>query len=84
MMGEFNRLVVQQMDTMDKLLYLQSEIERCRKIESELLKLEEEAKADDLLAEIKRMNEELHEIQKVFETQTAELIRVYRSSKICT
>ncbi|KYC60489.1 hypothetical protein GWJ21_11115 [Bacillus coagulans] len=84
MMEEFNRLVAQQMDTMDRLLFLQSEMERCNKVKSELLKLQEETMAEDILDKIGRMNKELQEIEKVFESQTVELIRVYRSSKICT
>lgn len=40
--------------------------------------------AEDILDEIGRMNKELQEIEKVFESQTVELIRVYHSSKICT
>ncbi|AEP01297.1 YgaB family protein [Weizmannia coagulans] len=84
MMEEFNRLVAQQMDTMDRLLFLQSEMERCNEVKSELLKLQEETMAEDILDEIGRMNKELQEIEKVFESQTVELIRVYHSSKICT
>ncbi|MED4311168.1 YgaB family protein [Heyndrickxia coagulans] len=84
MMEEFNRLVAQQMDTMDRLLFLQSEMERCNEVKSELLKFQEETMAEDILDKIGRMNKELQEIEKVFESQTVELIRVYRSSKICT
>ena len=36
-MEEFNRLINNQLKTMDKLLLLQSEIERCQDIEKQLL-----------------------------------------------
>lgn len=36
-MPEFENLVQGQMEIMDKLLYLQAEIERCQKIEKELV-----------------------------------------------
>ncbi len=43
-MEEFNRLINNQLKTMDKLLLLQSEIERCQDIEKQLLALEERVK----------------------------------------
>ena len=42
-MPEFENLVQGQMEIMDKLLYLQAEIERCQKIEKELAALEKKA-----------------------------------------
>lgn len=39
-MPEFENLVQGQMEIMDKLLYLQAEIERCQEIEKELMALE--------------------------------------------
>lgn len=39
-MPEFENLVQGQMEIMDKLLYLQAEIERCQQIEKELMALE--------------------------------------------
>ena len=38
-MEQFNELVSMQMKTMDKLLYLQSELERCQQIEQQLFTL---------------------------------------------
>ena len=35
-MNEFDRLIGEQLRTMDKLLFLQSEIERCQEIEQQL------------------------------------------------
>ena len=44
-MQEFNRLVAEQMKTMDRLLFLQSELERCQEIENELMELQQESQA---------------------------------------
>ncbi|WP_018663862.1 YgaB family protein [Heyndrickxia acidiproducens] len=82
-MENFNEIVLKQMDTMGKLLYLQSEIERCQKVKRELQKLQEETKVDSIKEEIAQMNSQLFEIQDVFETQTIELIQVYHKTKIC-
>jgi hypothetical protein len=40
----FDQLVGEQLKTMDKLLYLQSEIERCQDIKNQLIALQDEAK----------------------------------------
>ena len=40
-MDEFDRLIGEQLRTMDKLLFLQSEIERCQQIANELFELHE-------------------------------------------
>ena len=44
MMNEFDRLIGEQLRTMDKLLFLQSEIERCQEIEQQLYALHEISK----------------------------------------
>ena len=41
-MNEFNRLVTEQMKTMDRLLFLQSELERCQEVEMELRAIQQE------------------------------------------
>jgi DNA mismatch repair ATPase MutS len=83
-MNDFNRLVSEQMKTMEKLLELQSELERCQEIEKELVKLEEEAKLEDVQAEIIRMKNELKNIHRIFEQQTEEVIRSYQQlNTIC-
>ncbi|MGJ7918932.1 YgaB family protein [Neobacillus sp. LXY-4] len=81
-MNNFNRLVSEQMKTMDKLLELQSELERCQEIEQELLKLQEETKLEDVQSEIIRMKKELKEIHQVFEEQTEEVIRSYQGLNV--
>ncbi|MCM3457404.1 hypothetical protein M3685_26385 [Heyndrickxia oleronia] len=80
-MKEFNELIQDQMKTMEQLLYLQNEIERCQAIEQELSKLQEETKVDQIKKEINEMKKELNEIHKVFESQTDEVIRKYQGLK---
>jgi hypothetical protein len=77
-MNQFNHLVSEQMKTMEKLLYLQSELERCQEIEEELKILQEETELDSVQFEIERMKIELREIQQVFEKQTEEVIKSYQ------
>jgi uncharacterized protein (DUF342 family) len=76
-MDEFNRLVYNQMLTMDKLLSLQSELERCQKIEEELHSLQKETEAESIKSDISRMKKELTEIQATFEKETEEVIQSY-------
>lgn len=51
-MTEFEKLVSEQMKTMDKLLDLQSELDRCKQIEAELRHLERDARLRGIQAEI--------------------------------
>lgn len=81
-MKAFNELIMDQMKTMDQLLDLQTEIERCQDLEQELIELQEEAKLDSLKNEIKLMKKELDTIHKTFEEQTDNVIRQYQELKI--
>lgn len=81
-MPEFNNLITEQLKTMDKLLFLQSEIERCQAIEKELAELQQQSKLDSIHKEISMMKEELKEIQKVFQDQTNEVIQMYSEEKV--
>ncbi|MCA1032643.1 hypothetical protein LCL95_16655 [Bacillus timonensis] len=74
----FDKLVGEQMKTMDKLLYIHSEIERCQKIEQELIDLQNETELQTIKDEIKKMKKELQHIQQVFEMQTEDLIKTYQ------
>lgn len=74
---EFDALVGRQLETMDKLLDLQGEIERCQELKEQLNNLPGEA-SGDIQAEIEIMKEELQSIQKVFQKQTEEVIRSYQ------
>jgi len=82
MMKEFDRLVTEQMKTMDRLLFLQGELERCQEIEMQLGEIQQESKLECVQLEIKKMKEELKEIQQIFERQTEEVIRSYQEINI--
>ena len=77
-MDKFNELVSTQMQTMEKLLYLQSELERCQEIEKQLDALKQNAELEELRMEIDRKKQELHEIHRMFEKQTEEVIHTYQ------
>ncbi len=82
MMKSFDLLVTEQMQTMEKLLYLQGELERCEEIEEELKSLQQETELESLQTEIANMKKELREIHRVFESQTEEVIRSYQEVKV--
>ena len=79
---EFNRLVTEQMKTMDKLLFLQSELERCQDIEIQIRKLEQENELESVHMELSEMKDELRQLQKMFEMQTEDVIRSYQEMKV--
>jgi hypothetical protein len=81
-MDFFNGLVGEQMRIMEKLLYLQSELERCEEIEIQLQLLEKESELRDVQLEIIKMKEELKEIHHIFEMQTEKVIKIYQEKKI--
>ncbi|MBB6447835.1 YgaB family protein [Bacillus benzoevorans] len=81
-MNEFNRLVTEQMKTMDRLLFLQSELERCQEIEMELKVIQRETELESVQLKIAQMKEDLKEIQQMFEKQTEEVIRSYQSVNV--
>lgn len=80
----FNRLVSEQMKTMEKLLFLQAELERCKEVEEELINLQIETELESVQYEIAQMQTDLREIQQMFETQTEEVIRSYRDMNVPT
>ncbi|NRD78223.1 hypothetical protein HPT25_12580 [Bacillus sp. BRMEA1] len=81
-MNQFNRLVSEQMVTMEKLLYLQAELERCQQIETELLALKNQTDLESIQGDIQKMRKELKEIQLMFEKQTEEVINSYREMNL--
>ncbi|MGD6966139.1 YgaB family protein [Rossellomorea vietnamensis] len=81
-MSQFNKLITDQLKTMDKLLFLQSEIERCQEIEKELAELQQQSKLESIHKEIMEMKEELKGIQKEFQDQTNEVIQMYSEEKV--
>ncbi|CAH2715666.1 MULTISPECIES: YgaB family protein [Neobacillus] len=76
-MNHFNRLVSEQMVTMEKLLYVQAEIERCQQIEKGLQTLQNATDLESIQTDIQLMKKELKEIQLIFEKQTEEVINSY-------
>jgi hypothetical protein len=76
-MSDFNRLVYEQMLTMEKLLWIQGELERCQEIEEELYNLQNQTEVESIQFDIERMKKELAEIQQMFEKQTEEVIQSY-------
>ncbi|WP_026573516.1 YgaB family protein [Bacillus sp. UNC438CL73TsuS30] len=81
-MDQFNRLVSEQMITMEKLLYLQAELERCLEIEAELQNLQNETELESIQTDIQQMKKELKEIQLIFEKQTEEVIQSYQVANL--
>ncbi|KAB2328552.1 hypothetical protein F7731_25195 [Cytobacillus depressus] len=81
-MKTFNHLVSEQMRTMEKLLFLQSELERCEEIEEELNCLVQETELESIQFEIASLRSELKEIHQLFESQTEEVIRSYQNMKV--
>jgi chromosome segregation and condensation protein ScpB len=79
MMETFERLVSEQLKTMEQLLFLQSEIERCQEIEKQLIEMQQEAKLQSIQEEIQQMKLQLKEIQQTFEKQTEEVILSYQN-----
>ncbi|HZG58968.1 MAG TPA: YgaB family protein [Anoxybacillus sp.] len=77
-MEQFERLVNEQLKTMDQLLFLQEELERCQAIEDELIKLQNKTKLRSIQDEINAMKKQLREIQQIFEKQTEEVIQSYQ------
>ncbi|MFD1739698.1 YgaB family protein [Bacillus salitolerans] len=77
-MSKFDQLVRQQLQTMDKLLFLQSEIERCQELEKELGELDNQTEQLTIKNEIQKMKVELREIQLTFERQTDAVITSYK------
>lgn len=77
-MDKFDMAVAEQLKTMDRLLFLQTEIERSQQVERQLKQLQEEAaKLHELKKDISIMKKELEDIQLVFKSQTEEAIRSF-------
>ncbi|QED46957.1 YgaB family protein [Cytobacillus dafuensis] len=81
-MKTFNSLVSEQMQTMEKLLFLQSELERCEELEEELNSIQQETELESIQIEIANLKRELKEIHLLFENQTEEVIRSYEKVKV--
>lgn len=77
-MAVFEELVGRQMKIMDKLLILQSEIERCQEFEKALTALEETEELETLQKEIACKKRELDDIQELFQKQTQQVIMTFQ------
>lgn len=80
-MSEFEKLVSEQMKIMDQLLEPQSELDRRRQVEAELISLERDAKLDNVQDEIATKRKDLAGIQELFQRQTEQVIQSYRSTE---
>jgi hypothetical protein len=80
-MSRFDHLVREQLKTMEKLLFLQSEIERCQQLELELKELHNKTELETIKEEIQKMKIELKDIQNMFEIQTEEVITSYKHNQ---
>jgi hypothetical protein len=78
-MNHFEELVGEQLKTMDKLLFIQSEIERCQQLEAELQSLQKQTELRTIQEEIIQMKIELQKIHQMFERQTEEVVKSYQS-----
>ena len=81
-MEDFNRLVAEQMKTMEKLLFLQIELERYHQIEKQLIDHQQQTKLERIQGEIASMKQELNEIDQIFEKQTEEVIKTYQELNV--
>jgi hypothetical protein len=77
-MAVFEELVGRQMKIMDKLLYLQSEIEKCQEFEKTLTALEDKDELESVQKEIACKKRELDDIQELFQKQTEQVIMTFQ------
>lgn len=78
-MTEFDRLIGEQLRTMERLLFLQSEIEKCQEMQSQLCALQ--GIDDDVEQKIEQHKIELEEIQERFNKQTEEVIYHFQADQ---
>ncbi|GGI17141.1 YgaB family protein [Gottfriedia solisilvae] len=80
-MQVFDELVSRQLQTMDQLIKIQEEIERCQEIENQLFELEDLSKLSSIQDEIHIMRTELKAIQNTFLLQTQQIIKSFSEEK---
>lgn len=83
-MQVFDELVSRQLETMDQLIKIQEEIERCQEIENQLFELEDLSKLSTIQDEIHIMRTELKAIQNTFLAQTQQIIKSFSEEKKLT
>ncbi|MDQ0163077.1 YgaB family protein [Aeribacillus alveayuensis] len=79
MQSRFDQLVREQLATMEKLLFIQGEIERCQQLQT---LLQDDEMIQEVESQISEMRQQLHNIQKTFERQTEEVIKTYQLEHI--
>lgn len=77
-MNEFDRLISEQLRIMEKLLFLQSEVEKCEEMEHQLCKSHDDNEGYSMSELLEQKKNELEEIQEVFSKQTEEVIRHFQ------
>ncbi|PFH83490.1 YgaB family protein [Bacillus sp. AFS088145] len=77
----FDELVSRQLETMDQLIKIQEEIERCQEIENQLFELEDLSKLSSIQDEIHIMRSELKAIQDTFLIQTQQIIKSFSDER---
>ncbi|MFB7140353.1 MULTISPECIES: YgaB family protein [unclassified Bacillus (in: firmicutes)] len=80
-MQVFDELVSRQLETMDQLIKIQEEIERCQEIENQLFELEDLSKLSSIQDEIHIMRTELKAIQDTFLIQTQQIIKSFSDER---
>lgn len=80
-MQVFDELVSRQLETMDQLIKIQEEIERCQEIENQLFELEDLSKLSSIQDEIHIMRTELKAIQNTFLLQTQQIIKSFSDER---
>ncbi|WP_088043502.1 YgaB family protein [Bacillus sp. EAC] len=83
-MQVFDELVSRQLETMDQLIKIQEEIERCQEIENQLYELEDISKLSSIQDEIHIMRTELKAIQNTFLLQTQQIIKSFSDERKLT
>jgi hypothetical protein len=73
-MERFNQLVGEQLKIMDRLLYIQAEIEKHQQLEKEGQIINDESNVKNVQYKLVTMQRELREVQQQFEKQTKEVI----------
>ncbi|MCP8970977.1 YgaB family protein [Ectobacillus ponti] len=81
-MNEFDRLVGEQLRTMDQLLDLQLELERCQQLEQTYMKQNDAAGLQQVQENLRQKKETLLHVQQVFEAQTQQVIHSFQQEKV--
>lgn len=81
-MKSFEELVHEQMQIMDKLLHMQTELDRYQELEEELRLIKNEVDLQSVQDDINEIKEELQTVQNIFMQLTERVIESYQSKPI--